>query len=214
MVQSRSRRAAPSFGRRPPGAASGFSAEELKLIPQLLQLFRSGAFTALLPSVPVITETPALQKPAISPVSHVSSRNAKAQKKQAVSSAPLTPGWTPVKRVTAAVSSVKDQLLKDGWSVPVFGSVADLNISEPGVCLVSSSEARKAVAELKGAHPLAILSPANIENRGQELHVLVEKLLVAALSADVFFFNLESETSHIWMASRRRHSNPTASKLS
>ena len=58
--------------------------------------------------------------------------------------------------------------------MPVLGSVADLNISEPGVCLVSSSEARKAVAELKGAHPLAILSPANIENRGQELHVLVE----------------------------------------
>ena len=154
------------------------------MIPQLLELLRSGALASLMPvaqpetkrvtSAVEAPETPALQKPAISPVSNVSSRNAKAQKKQAVSSAPLTPGWTPVKRVTAAVSLVKDQLLKDGWSVPVFGSVADLNISEPGVCLVSSSEARKAVAELKGAHPLAILSPANIENRGHELNVLVE----------------------------------------
>ena len=72
------------------------------------------------------------------------------------------------------VSPVKGKLLKDGWSVPVLGSIADLNISEPGVCLVSSSEARKAVAELKGAHPLAILFPANIDTRGQDLQVLVE----------------------------------------
>ena len=54
------------------------------------------------------------------------------------------------------------------WMVSAgLRSVSDSNISDPGVCLVSSPEARKAVAELKGAHPLAILSPANIENRGQ-----------------------------------------------
>ena len=69
---------------------------------------------------------------------------------------------------------MKDKLFSDGWSVPVVRSIADLNVSEPGVCLVSSSEARKAIKELKGLHPLAILSPANIDNRGEKLHVLME----------------------------------------
>ena len=39
---------------------------------------------------------------------------------------------------------------------------------------MSKAEARKAVKELKDVHALAILSPANIDNCGQELHVLME----------------------------------------
>ena len=69
---------------------------------------------------------------------------------------------------------MKDKLFSDGWSVPVVRSVADLNVSKPGVCLVSSSEARKAINKLKGLQPLAILFQANICNRGEELHVFTE----------------------------------------
>ena len=39
---------------------------------------------------------------------------------------------------------------------------------------MTNAETRKAVKELKGVHALAILSPANIDNCGQELHVLME----------------------------------------
>ena len=85
MSSRRSRRVAVSSVR---SSASGFSAEERKMIPQLLELLRSGALASLMPvaqpetkrvtSAVEAPETPALQKPAISPVSHVSSRNAKA----------------------------------------------------------------------------------------------------------------------------------------
>ena len=67
---------------------------------------------------------------------------------------------------------MKDKLLSEGWSVPVVGSITELNVSEPGISLVSTSETRKAIKELKGLHPLAILYQANIDNRGEELHVL------------------------------------------
>ena len=40
--------------------------------------------------------------------------------------------------------------------------------------LVSSAEARKAMGELKSEQALAILAPANINNVGEELHVMVE----------------------------------------
>ena len=58
--------------------------------------------------------------------------------------------------------------------MPIIGSISELNVSEPGVCLVSCSEARKVWKELTGVSPLAILCPSNIDNRGQELHVLME----------------------------------------
>ena len=63
MVQHRSRRVAPSSVRRPAGGG-GFSAEEGKMIPQLLDLLRSGALASLLSAAsPVSTgATPQSQK--------------------------------------------------------------------------------------------------------------------------------------------------------
>ena len=48
MVQRRSRRVAQSFARLSGGIGS-FSAEERKLIPQLMELLSSGALALLLP---------------------------------------------------------------------------------------------------------------------------------------------------------------------
>ena len=70
-----------------------------------------------------------------------------------------------MQRGTVITSQVKDKLLSEGWSVPVVACINDLNIAEPGNCLVSTSEARKAVKALKGVHSLAIVSSANIRNR-------------------------------------------------
>ena len=70
-----------------------------------------------------------------------------------------------MKRAAVATSQVKDKLLSEGWSVPVVPCINDLNVAEPGNCLVSNSEARKAIKELKRVHALAFVSPANIVNR-------------------------------------------------
>ena len=60
----------------------------------------------------------------------------------------------------------KEKLLDNGWSVPIKQSVSELSASEPGVCLATTSEARKAVKELKGDKALAVLSPSNIDGQG------------------------------------------------
>ena len=53
-------------------------------------------------------------------------------------------------------------------------SIADLHIGECGVCLVSTSQARKALLELKSEKALAVLSPMLINCIGEEIHVMVE----------------------------------------
>ena len=135
-----------------------------------MELLRSGALASLLTTVsPVSAGGVPSQKPET-----VRTKKGR-QESQTIEQSHLPEaGWSPVKRVTASVSAVKDKLVSDGWSVPVVDSIANLNISEPSVCLVSSAEARKAVKEVKGVQALAILAPVNIDNRGQELHVLME----------------------------------------
>ena len=83
-------------------------------------------------------------------------------------------GWMPVKASKGPSADVKDTLLPNGWSVPIRAGISDLTVSGAGVCLVSSAEARKAILELKSEKALAILAPANINNVGEELHVMVE----------------------------------------
>ena len=68
----------------------------------------------------------------------------------------------------------KDKLLGPDWSVPVFSSISELKVGEPGVCMASVSETKKAIAELKGEKALAVVCPANIDSKGEELHVLIE----------------------------------------
>ena len=52
--------------------------------------------------------------------------------------------------------------------------MSELNIGEPGVCMAFVSEAKKAITELKGETPLAVLCAANIDMKKEEVHVLVE----------------------------------------
>ena len=69
---------------------------------------------------------------------------------------------------------MKGKLLSEGWCVPVVGCITDLNVAAPSVCLVASSEAKKAVKEMKGVKAFAILSSANFDKRGAALHVWIE----------------------------------------
>ena len=71
------------------------------MLPQLLELLRSGALSSLLTACgsPTAQATQVESPPPTSPVSHVSSRNVKVQKKKEVSIGTPNPGWTPVKRV-------------------------------------------------------------------------------------------------------------------
>ena len=181
MVKLSSRRVLFSGGGRF-GRDQILSKEEKKLLPHLLQLLRSGALSFLLSSTGYSTahaeRSESIQASPTVSVSPVSRRNAGKPSRPptptTTSKNPAEPGWTRVKRQSAATTPVKDKLLSDRWSVPIVGCIAELKVGEPGVCLVSSSEARKAIQELKSDHALAILSPSNIDNRGEELHVLME----------------------------------------
>ena len=52
--------------------------------------------------------------------------------------------------------------------------MSELNIGEPEICMASVSEAKKAITELQGETPLAILCAANIDMKAEEVYVLVE----------------------------------------
>ena len=82
--------------------------------------------------------------------------------------------WKGVKSSGTNTAQSKTKLLGSGWSVPVFSAISELKVGEPGVCMASVSEAKKAIAELKGEKPLAVLCPANIDAKGEEVHVLIE----------------------------------------
>ena len=82
--------------------------------------------------------------------------------------------WKLIHRASDASVHSKEKLLDNGWSVPIKQSVSELSASEPGVCLATTSEARKAVKDLKSDKALAVLSPSNIDGQGSEVHVLVE----------------------------------------
>ena len=60
--------------------------------------------------------------------------------------------------------------------VPIKQSISELSASELGVCLATTSEARKAAKDLKSEKALAVPSPSNIDDPGSEVHVLVEDL--------------------------------------
>ena len=67
----------------------------------------------------------------------------------------------------ATGSETRDKLLPDEWSVPIKNSVGEMISSQPGFCLVSTSEAKTLVEELKGDHALAILEASNIDGTGE-----------------------------------------------
>ena len=167
MVPSRSRRAAPLSGRRSSVGGSSFSSEERKLIPQLLELLRSGALSALIPSASPVSSMPAVTQ-------NVPNQGKNGSIREKTVEPTTASGWKPVKSAKSSGSEIRDKLLQNGWSVPIKSSVTEMSSSTPGICLVSNVEARKIVKELKGEHALAILSPSNITGSAEEVHVLVE----------------------------------------
>ena len=106
-----------------------------------------------------------------------------------------------MKRPSVVSSLLKDKLFSEEWSGPVVGSISDLNVAEPGVGVVSSSEARKAINELKGTHALALLSPANVHNSGKESYVLMEDASGRCVVRRSFLLHLGlGKVTHGWQA--------------
>ena len=169
MVLRRLPRFAQSLNRK---GGFRFFKEELDIIPQLLQLLRSGALTSLLPGATNSTSSQKFVKitKSESRAALIKQVGSKATRFSQVASPKSGSEWktvTPAKRAGTTAILTKDKLLEDGWSVPVKASIADLDAAEPGVCLVSTAEARKAITELFSLHPLAILSPVNVDAKGQ-----------------------------------------------
>ena len=129
--------------------------EERKLIPQLLELLRSEALSALIPTVSPVPSNPAAAQNVQKQQKNTSIRDKNVDSTTAS-------GWKPVKSVKSAFSETRDKLLPNGWSVPIKNTITEMSSSAPGICLVSNTEARKIVKELKGEHALAILAPSNI----------------------------------------------------
>ena len=69
---------------------------------------------------------------------------------------------------------VSDELLQEGISVPVKASFAEMSTNDSGICLCSTSEAKRALAMMWSDKPAAVLSPTNVEGRGVERDVLVK----------------------------------------
>ncbi len=85
--------------------------------------------------------------------------------------------WKTVKKAKTETSGSnvggKDVLESEGWSVPVRACLADLNATTPGICLVSTAEAKRALGDLRGDEPMAILAPMNVNEEGTEMPVFV-----------------------------------------
>ena len=106
MVQRRFRRPAPSLGRLP-GAVSK---QKRLLIPQLLDLLRSGALTSLLSNVATPTISNSTQ--ATNAVTPPSFNKQTAPKLTPV--APQNAGWTAMKNTHNPPDSKHDNLLQEG----------------------------------------------------------------------------------------------------
>ena len=122
---------------------------------------------------------------------------------------PAEPGCTWVKSKRVATTPMKDKLLSDEWSVPMVGCIAELKVGEPGVCLVWSSEARKTIQKLKSDHTWAILSPSNVDNREEELHVLMEDASDRVVVRRRFWCNWALAPLHTCTANRKSNANQT-----
>ena len=79
------------------------------------------------------------------------------------------PGWQTVesrrKTPSKTDTTPKDELLQEGWSVPVVATCEKLSHSTPGVCLVSMKEAKE-VQWLHADGALAILAPMKVNGYG------------------------------------------------
>ena len=147
---------------------SNLSQDERQLLPQLLKLLRSGALTSLLTAADIPTPAAPAQP---------AQTGQKPAKSKVVQERPehctRGGGWTPVKIPKVPGTILKDKLLPNGWSVPIIASVSEMSSTGPGICLVSTTDGKKLVNELKSDCPLAILVPTNISGTGEEVHVLI-----------------------------------------
>ncbi len=159
-------------------------AEELLQLSQLLQLLRSGLpELKALPGKPkqqkaatVSTSSPAMASPGQTPKQGARGRWRDGRQHQAKED-----GWTVAKTKKAKRMEKKpdepwtgDVLVQDGISVPVRASFAEMSINDSGICLCSTSEAKRARAMMWSDKPAAVLSPTNIDGQGIERDVLVK----------------------------------------
>jgi hypothetical protein len=93
-------------------------------------------------------------------------------------------GWKVVKPkrpevVDATVKSepLSDVLQQEGFNAEVVAGVSFLTQAKACITLATLSDAKKAVAELSSALPMAILATRKIEEKGEEMSVLVRDKL-------------------------------------
>ena len=157
-------------------------AHELQQLSQLLQLLRSGS-----PELKELLNKSNVMKAPKDPTplasTSLGSSSAKAAKGRwrdgkGAQQRQAQEGWVRVKkkkdpREKTEDAKSGDELLQEGISVPVKTSFANMSTNDSGICLCSTSEAKRALAMMWGDKPAAVLAPMNIEGRGVERDVLV-----------------------------------------
>ena len=159
MPPKKKKKASPNFG--------GANLAELQQLSLLLPLLRSGALSDFVAGAQAQPKNqPSVSRAAPSP---------EPESKE---------GWKVVKPkrpevVDATVKSepLSDVLQQEGFNAEVVACVDLLSQSKACVALVSFSEAKKAVAELSSPLPMAILSTRKVDEKGEELAVLVKDKL-------------------------------------
>jgi hypothetical protein len=148
----------PSFG--------GANSAELQQLSALLPLLRSGALSQFVSGATPSQTSQPTKSPAAKPPPKAKD------------------GWKLVKTkkiaetdAAAPTNHVHEILQPEGFNADVVAGVDFLTQSKACVALVSFSEAKKVVAELSSPLPMAILSTRKVDDKGEELAVLVKDKL-------------------------------------
>ena len=159
-------------------SAKGVPPREMKQLLALLPLLRSGALAHLLPvASSAKPETKKTKKPKVEKGNAPSSLF-QVQAEASAAGISEEAGWKvqqkPKKTVPFAGAGPTDQLLPEGWNVGILPCAGELTSESTGVVLCSSKEAQQLVTEVSAQKPLAALSPLDIDEKGQQVHVLVK----------------------------------------
>ena len=164
----------------------GCSAAELEQLKGLLALLRSGspvlsslveAGRACGSSPQVVTGAKGLDKKK----SGDSNQKAAAEGQQASRGKQAATEWIevqfkPRKNVEQSTEQPKSSTkVVTSSNATAVNSVVELTTDKACFCMASMAEAKKAMAELSSARPMAVLAPGPVDGKGQKVPVVVEK---------------------------------------
>jgi hypothetical protein len=127
------------------------------------------------PSLSPAAVAPGALSPAAAVDGWVEIRPKRRQEKSATATPAAAPAAVASASTASAATTVSEELLQEGWSVPVSRTPCDLKADVPGIALAASrQEVLAAIVELAHASAaVAVLSPSMVDGRGVAMVVPV-----------------------------------------